>query len=267
MGMMTAVKERSAQRWEGDYLFALRTLLMKDFRVRYRNMSLGVGWSLANPLVMMGVLTFVFTKIFPNPNQKDYPIFVLCGLLPFGFFSLAWSAATTSLVDNAGLIKRTRFPREIVPITTVLGNSVHYLIQLGLLLALVLIFGEGINRHWVWLPVVVVLEVIFVIGMGLAFSAVDVYIRDTRYLVESANVVLFWLVPIFYSFAAIPPQYHIVYSFNPIAAVVFAFRNILLEGRAPAASLMTNLCLVSSLSLAVGLLVFERLKKRFYDYL
>jgi ABC-type polysaccharide/polyol phosphate export permease len=255
------------QRWDGEYLFVLRSLLLKDFRVRYRNMSLGVGWSLANPLVMMGVLTFVFTKVFTSASEENYPIFVLCGLIPFNFFALAWSTATTSLVDNASLIKRTRFPREIVPVTTVFGNCIHFFIQMGLLLALVLIFGKGIHWNWVWLPLVVLLEVAFVIGMALAFAALDVYVRDIRYVVESFNVVLFWLVPIFYSFAIIPPQYHEVYRFNPVAAVVMAFRNILLDNQAPAASLLLRLAFVSMTALVGGVLVFERLKKRFYDYL
>lgn len=261
---MNVLAERS---WEGDYSFVLRTLLLKDFKVRYRNMSLGVGWSLANPLVMMGVLTFVFTKIYPSTTEKNFPIFVLCGLIPFNFFTLAWASATTSLVDNSGLIKRTRFPREIVPITTVLGNCLHYLIQLALLLSLVLALGDGMNRHWVWLPLVVTLEVLFAVGAGLAFSAINVYIRDTRYVVESVNVVLFWLVPIFYSFTVIPDKYKEVYSFNPLAAVVMAFRNILLENKPPAASILLKLTLVSSLALFIGAIVFERLKRRFYDYL
>ncbi|MCS7024258.1 MAG: ABC transporter permease [Bryobacteraceae bacterium] len=254
------------QHWDGDFLFALRTLLLKDFRVRYRNMSLGVGWSLANPIIMMSVLTFVFTQIFPN-EEKNYPIFVLCGLIPFNFFTLAWSTATRSLVDNASLIKRTRFPREIVPISTVLGNTVHLLIQIALLLTLVLVFGSGVSLLWLWLPVILALEVAFVIGMGLIFSAIDVYVRDIRYVVESVNLVLLWLVPIFYGFNKIPEKYHLLYRFNPVAAVVMALRNVLIEGKAPATSLIFNLTLVSTVVLAAGILLFGRLKRRFYDYL
>ena len=120
---------------------------------------------------------------------------------------------------------------------------------------------------WLWLPVVVFFEIVFVCGMVLMFSAIDVYIRDTRYLVESANTILFWLVPIFYSFTIIPPQYIEVYRFNPVAAVVMAFRNILLEGKEPALSLMVRLGSVSIVTLLIGFGVFRKLRRRFFDYL
>jgi ABC-type polysaccharide/polyol phosphate export permease len=252
--------------WNGDYAFLLTNLVKKDFKVRYRNMSLGIFWSLLNPLVTMAALTLVFTRFF-HSKQDAFPVFVLCGLVPFNFLTLAWSGGTSSLLENSLLIKRVAVPREIVPVATVLGNCVHLLIQIGLLLGFTLAFGFGINRNWVWLPFVWLMEVMFVCGLTLMSASINVYIRDTRYVVESVNTILFWLVPIFYSFSDIPPRFQEIFWYNPVAAIVMALRNILMSATAPPASLLVKLTLSSFAMLGLGYAIFRKLKPGFYDYL
>jgi ABC-type polysaccharide/polyol phosphate export permease len=261
--------------WHGDYLYLIQNLVMKDFRIRYRNMSLGVLWSLLNPLVMMGVMTFVWTKIFKNP-MPHFPLFVLCGMVPYNFFTIAWSGGTTSVVDSAGLIKRLPVPREVVPVATVLSCSIHLLVQLGLLLVFAIGSHVGVNKYWFWLPVVWALEIVFLCGLSLLTSAANVFVRDTRYIVESTNLVMLWLVPVFYDFSVIPQKYSDIYLVNPLAALVIVMRRIVYEGVAPnwctgcsehTTDTMWKLVLASFTVFFVGLMVFRRMKPMFYEHI
>jgi ABC-type polysaccharide/polyol phosphate export permease len=254
-------------KWYGEYSFVLWQLVLKDFRIRYRNMSLGVFWSLLNPLIMMGVLWFLFTRIIANTQIPHFAAFVLCGLVPYNFFTLAWVTGASSLVENAPLIKRVPVAREVIPVSAVLSIGIHLLIQIGLLLVAVLLAGKGVNRYWLWLPFVWGCEVVFVCGLAFLCSSLSVYVRDMRYVIESANVVLFWMVPIFYPFSAIPAQYRDVYQLNPVAALVLAGRNILLDGISPPLPLLVKLAASSMLVFLAGFGVFRMLRRRFYDYL
>lgn len=246
--------------------FVVSELVLKDFKVRYRNMSLGVFWSLLNPLTMVVLLTFVFTKIF-RTQVPYYPLYVLCGLIPYNFFTLAWVSATTSISENAALVKRVKMPTALLPMVSVLSNTIHLLIQMLLILVLVVWYGLPFTWHYAWLPVIWGLELLFLYGLGLAAGSLHVVLRDVRYVVESVNLVLFWLVPIFYSFAMVPQEYRSLYEFNPVAALVLATQNVILEHRSPRPVLLWKMALVALLFLCAGAWIFSRLRKRFYRYL
>jgi lipopolysaccharide transport system permease protein len=252
---------------DNNIFFLLQNLVLKDFRIRYRNMSLGVAWSVANPLLMMGILTFVFTRIFPNPSTHHFALFVLCGLVPFNFYSLAANAGTTSLLDNHTLIKRVKCPRAAFPVASVFSSSLHLLIQVALLIGLLFAAGYHVNWYWLWLPGILAMEVVFLCGLCLMTAPLDVYYRDVRYLVEASGLVMFWLVPIFYSFQMIPSRFKRLCTLNPIAAVAVTVRQIVMDAKAPSATLLFQLCAVSLMFLWIGLWVFKSLERDLADYL
>ena len=154
-----------------------------------------------------------------------------------------------------------------MPVAAVLSNCIHLGIQILLLVGLTLYFRLMPGPSWWWLIPVWLLFVAFVCGMALLSSAINVFIRDTRYVVESITLVLFWLVPIFYSFTIIPQKYVNIYRFNPVAALVLAMRNILIDQQPPPMSLLINMVIVAAVTLGAGLLVFGRLKPRFYEHI
>lgn len=253
--------------WHGDYRFLLRNLISKDFKVRYRNMSLGVLWSLLNPLVMLAVYLFVFTKIIRPANIPHFALYILTGMIPFNFFNLAWIISTCSIVDNTGLIKRVPVPREIIPFSSVLSNCLHLAIQMALLLVAVVVTGLGVNIYWFWLPLIWVVGIAFTFGISLITSGLYVYMRDTRYIVESICIILFWFTPIVYLVSLVPPQYRSLYLLNPITALIIAMRSVLLDGQPPATDLMLKFILISLGTLGLGMLLFRQMKSRFYNYL
>jgi len=230
-------------------------------------MSLGILWSLINPLVMMGVLTFVLGFIYGNQQPPYFPLFILCGQIPYIFFTTAWLSGTGSVVANASLVKRVPLPREIVPVSAVLSNCIHLGIQVALMLAMTFYYHLAPSWFWLWLLPLWTLYIAFVCGVSLLSSAISVFIRDTQYVVESFNVVLFWLVPIFYSWEKIPPKYAVVYNLNPVAALALAMRNVLIDRHSPPQTLIVNMVIAAAVALGLGLLVFGRLKRRFYEYI
>ena len=251
------------------YRFAMQNLMLKDFRVRYRNMSLGIVWSVINPLVMLGVLVFVFSYIHPNRQQQYFPIFLLLGLIPFNFFSLCMSSATGSICDNASLVKKVIFPRQIVPISVVLSQVIHLLIQLSLLVFFILLFRVPLTWTYLWIIPIYMAELLFILGLSLITSAINVYYRDMQYLMASSLAVLFWFTPIFYSLKLVKlnlhPALYALYICNPLAGFVDASRQAVLYHSAPSWESFGVSLIVTAVVCVVGLMIFRRKSKDFAD--
>ena len=254
--------------WAEIYRFRyfLRNMVVRDLKVRYKGSALGFLWSLMNPLLMMLVLSLVFSVAF-KISMPHYPIFLLCGLLPWNFFAVSVSNATGSVVGQAGLLKKVAFPREILPLASILANLVHFGIGLLILFIFLIAFKIPLGLPALALPLVILLQVVFVLGFSLILSALNVFYRDVQQVLEVLLLIWFYLTPVFYSLSMIPGRFHRFYLLNPMASLVTMYRALLFENGWPSAKVIFAAAAISLLALLVGHFVFRRYQYRFAEEL
>jgi len=254
-------------------------LVIRDLKVRYKNSVLGFLWSLLNPLLLMLVFTVVFTIMLPNLAIPKFPVFVLCALLPWNFFSTSVLGGTTSIVSNGHLIKKVYFPREILPIAMVLSNFVNLLLALPVLFALIVFFRVPLNVSLVYLPLIMIVQVAFTIGMALILATLDVFYRDTGVIMEVIMQAWFFLTPVFYPVSLLPewkvvrgialPIRRLIYILNPMASIIASYRSVLYgftDGSPPAApawDFFSRTIVTSLLVLIIGYRFFTHFSHRF----
>jgi lipopolysaccharide transport system permease protein len=255
------------------YRGLLRSLIVRNLKLRYKSSMLGFAWTLLSPLLMMGAFTFVFTVLMPSGQVDRYPLFVLCGLLPWQFFSSALSYSVGTVVHNAHLVKKIYFPREILPLAAVTSNLVDFIIASLILLLLLPLLGNEFSVRLLLLPLVMLMEALFALGLSLFLSALNVLYRDVQQLMGFVLLMWFFFTPVFYSLGNTMPAYTIggihldirawVYRVNPLAAYVDAYRAILYGQAMPSPVLVVETILVTVGLLAVGYSVFVHLSPRF----
>ena len=262
----------------GKYHELIRNLVMRDLKVRYRNSVLGVLWSLFNPLLMMVVFTVVFTVMTPYSDVKHFPVFVILGILPWNFFSASVIGAIRSIVDNATLVNKVFFPREILPISVVLANLVNFLLALIVVFLLILAYQIPFTPWVLMLPLVIGVQLIFTIGVALILSTANVFYRDTQVIMDVLLLAWFFVTPVFYSGLILPRNYEIIEGvyidvfrwvniLNPMASIIAMYRVILYGvgagGASPEFWFFMRTLLTSLGVLGVGLLIFYRYSHRF----
>lgn len=223
-----------------QYRELVHNLVIRDLKVRYKGSIFGFFWSFLNPLLMMLVLTFVFTIIMPNPNIRNFPIFLLCGLLPWNFFTSAINSSVTSIVGNAPLVKKVYFPREVLPISMVLSNLVNFLLTLVVLFVIIALFRARITVWVLMLPLVVLIQVMFTLGISFILSTLNVFYRDTAVIINVVLMAWFFFTPIFYPINVIGQTkvilgyqvdaHRLLRILNPMASLVASYRDILYWG-------------------------------------
>jgi len=251
----------------------LWNLTLRELRGKYRRSFLGWTWSLLNPLASVVIYGFVFGVVFgataPTGDPSgitNYALFLLAGILPWGFFNLVTGLGLGSLTGNSGLVRKVAFPRETLVLAQSLFSLVQFSIEISLLVVILSIVGSG---AWMWIPVTIVLMLLlamFATGIGLILSVVGVYFRDLPYLWTIITQVYFFVTPIIYNQDVlkerVSPFALTLLEWNPMAVFVRSFRHVMYDGAAPPWSQLAYMLVVSLVSMFFGLYVFRSLNRR-----
>lgn len=243
----------------------IATLTARDLKARYRGSLLGFFWSLANPLLLLGVYTIVFTKFFPQQVVQPYPLFLFSGILPWTFFSAAVLESTTSISANAGLIKKVMFPAEALPLVVVLSHLVHFVLAIPILLAAIVGFAALGKFELSWTialaPLLMIAQTFFVAGIAMTVSSASVLFRDLRDIITNLMQLAFFMTPILYLIERVQSRpLRALLRLNPLTPFIVAYQDIFFFGRLPSISDSLLIVFYAVASMALGLFVFERLR-------
>ena len=255
------------------YRELLQMLAMRDILVRYKQTTIGVAWALIRPLLTMVAFTLVFSHLARLPSgDVPYPILVMAGLLPWQFFSSAFSESSNSLIANSNLLTKVYFPRLIVPASTVIVCLIDFLISFVIMLALMIIYRFPPAPQIFFLPLFLLLAIITALGTGVLISALNVKYRDFRYIIPFIVQFGLYASPVAFSSAdiyessRIPQVFKFIYSLNPMVGVIDGFRWSILGDNIKIywQGFIISVC-ISIFFLVLGIWYFRRMEKSFAD--
>lgn len=215
------------------YIDLISNLVNKELKVRYKYSILGYLWALLNPLMFAVIYYFAF-KIILRIQMENYSVFLLCGMFPWVFLGNALGRTTKCYTDNVSIIKNTKVNLTALPLSIVIQEGIHYVFSLPILLIFVIVISDKIFISWLYqIPLLFVLQIIFLYSLTQITSIANVFIRDIDYLVTISISLLFFLTPIIYSMDMIPEKYHLFYYLSPFTALIETWRSIFLNGQIP----------------------------------
>ena len=253
------------QHWK-RYKPLLNELVVRDLKVKYRRSFLGYLWSLLNPLLMMVVMTLVFSYMF-RFDIPNYPLYLICGQTLWTFFNESTNMALLSVMQNGSLIRKVYIPKFIFPVSRIISSFVTMSFSLVAILIVMVATGTQFHIQIILFPIPLFFLLLFSMGVGMALSALAVYFRDIVYLYGVLTVAWMYATPIFYPLDAVPQQIAACIKLNPMYSYITFFRELMLYGNVPGKAIWLSCALWSVVALAVGLLVFRKLQKNFILFL
>ena len=249
--------------WE--YRTMIRSLVHKDLRGRYQASVLGFLWTFIVPLCQLAIYTVVFSKFLRNDIDKFY-LYLFVALIPWNFFSSCLTGGSGCIVQQQTLVNKIYFPREVVPVAYVTSSFVNMLYCEIVVFAVALFSGVHFSLPGLLcLPAVMAIEYILALGITMIVCAVDVYFRDLEHILGIIAMAWMFMTPIMYKISLVPPELMPIYQLNPMVSVVQAYRDILYAGSVPKLETLGVALGMGLLFLALGFLIFEKLKRRFSE--
>jgi ABC-2 type transport system permease protein len=242
------------------------SLALKELRVRYKRSALGFIWALLNPLMMMVILTIVFSTITRIAVQY-YPVFLISAFLPWTFFSQALSYSVESIVANAELLKKIRVAKSVFPLAALIANVINFLLSLMPLLLILVILRFPLHWTWLYLPVPLLGLFLFTAGCAFFFAAANVFFRDVSHIVQIVLSGWFYLSPVLYSIDFLPQRYQFLLRFNPMLYILNGFRMAIYYGHVPTALNIAASLVLGAGTFFLGYSVFRRFERSFVFYI
>ncbi|HZR11077.1 MAG TPA: ABC transporter permease [Myxococcales bacterium] len=256
-----------------QYRQLIALLVVRELKVRYKRSVFGLLWTMLNPLLLMVVYTVVFATIMKAP-QRNFAIFLLAGLLPWLFFSIAVLQGLNSILTNQELIRKVRVPQAVFPLSVVGSNLVNFTLSLVPLVLLMAALRQPFTPALLFLPVAVLVLTIFTCGVTLLFATFTVFFRDVRHLAEVALQMLMYLSPVFYDLQMLGHRdawwfrgFRLFLRINPLWYLLDLVRSPVYYGRLPSLQTTAVASAAALASLAIGYAVFQRLSPRHIHYL
>lgn len=249
-----------------NYRELIKTSVKKDIGGKYKHSFLGVLWSFINPLLQIAVYAIIFPLIIRN-NIPNYTVFMVCGLIPWNYFSTVINRASFTMIENGNIIKKVYFPREILPLSVVTSETVNFFISTIIIICFTLAYGMGLTPYILLYPLVAVVQYVLLIGVSFIVSSVTVYFRDLQHFIGVLLQLFFYATPIVYSIETIPENFRWILEINPMTYIIEAYRDIFYNQTMPDMKMLGVILIIGIILCVVGYLIFNKLQKRFAEEL